>query len=534
MPENWPSWSQEAGLGRNAPRTPENQRKVARFKMQQYYNTYGNWEDVAAVWYSGQPLGPNQHDPQPYNGHEYPSIRSYVDQVMSRMGGSSGRAPAPPNTGNTPTGGALSSTTTLADDETYKSLREQAQEAYDDWLEEGSPTFDEYGDPVPSYARWQALTEAVSAYEATFGPQADGQNSARDAISNWATVEGINEQRAQNAYERWRSTQQLAQDLAGTDIAEAGYKNEQAIAVQEARNQSSTPGLLPRNLVAGHVAPRHEDAVKKWKDKFGVGDTPPAGHTPSGSWEDFLPPTTGSGPAAPGAGSATRPTSSPVTDGLEDNLMASGSAGVVPLPPLGKEPFPGRSRGGSWEPKSSIARAQDALRDSRFGIRGPAGSQKGTQGIGAAHKAWWKTFKGGIPFLAGGATDFPGGPAVVGDGGEPEIIEVPGFGARIAGQNGPEQVEIPQGANIIPLSEKYQFHQIQQAARAPVDWKGNRDERMQNPAIQDEVLAAIRDAVAAQLALNPPSTPIPYGGAGDLYSNWRGLTGVPLPEQQAV
>lgn len=85
LPSNWPSWSAEAGIP-GAPQTPENQERVARFKIQQYYNQYGNWEDVASVWYSGQPLGADQHADQ--NG--YPSIRSYVDAVMLRAGDESG------------------------------------------------------------------------------------------------------------------------------------------------------------------------------------------------------------------------------------------------------------------------------------------------------------------------------------------------------------------------------------------------------------------------------------------------------------
>ena len=53
MPSNWSAWSKEAGLGANAPRTPENQEKVARFKMLQYYRQFGSWEAVAVAWFAG-------------------------------------------------------------------------------------------------------------------------------------------------------------------------------------------------------------------------------------------------------------------------------------------------------------------------------------------------------------------------------------------------------------------------------------------------------------------------------------------------
>ncbi len=96
MPGNWPSWSREAGIP-GAPRTAGNQIRVARFKMLQYYRQFGSWEAVAVAWYSGpgrvaawksnrnQPLFTNRQ-----GGGKYPSINSYVSQVMGRMGRASG------------------------------------------------------------------------------------------------------------------------------------------------------------------------------------------------------------------------------------------------------------------------------------------------------------------------------------------------------------------------------------------------------------------------------------------------------------
>ena len=53
LPDNWPSWSQEAGLPAGSEMTPENQEKVARFKLRQYYDKYGA-EGAAVAWYSGE------------------------------------------------------------------------------------------------------------------------------------------------------------------------------------------------------------------------------------------------------------------------------------------------------------------------------------------------------------------------------------------------------------------------------------------------------------------------------------------------
>lgn len=90
LQSNWPAWAAEAGLGTNAPQTPQNQEYVARFKLQQYYDTFGNWEDVASAWYSGSPLSAyNQEQLTRKQGHgDEPSILEYVNSVMGRMGGS--------------------------------------------------------------------------------------------------------------------------------------------------------------------------------------------------------------------------------------------------------------------------------------------------------------------------------------------------------------------------------------------------------------------------------------------------------------
>lgn len=91
MPGNWDSWARQAGVD-PADKSPENQWRVARAKVMQYYRTYGNWRDVAVVWYSGSTAGRNSTKPQ--GGGKYPSISSYADDVMRRMG----------DTSNSPTG----------------------------------------------------------------------------------------------------------------------------------------------------------------------------------------------------------------------------------------------------------------------------------------------------------------------------------------------------------------------------------------------------------------------------------------------
>ena len=85
LPSNWPSWSKEAGIGGAEP-TPQNQERVAQFKLQQYYDKFKNWEDVASAWYSGQPR--SSFTPEELNrkqgAGDGPSIQEYIDSVMAR------------------------------------------------------------------------------------------------------------------------------------------------------------------------------------------------------------------------------------------------------------------------------------------------------------------------------------------------------------------------------------------------------------------------------------------------------------------
>lgn len=63
MGANVPSWTKEAlGVSMTPQqflKTPSAQDAVARFKMNQYYQKFGNIQDVAAVWLSGRPLANN-------------------------------------------------------------------------------------------------------------------------------------------------------------------------------------------------------------------------------------------------------------------------------------------------------------------------------------------------------------------------------------------------------------------------------------------------------------------------------------------
>jgi len=89
MPENWPSWSREAGLPSGSPMTPENQEIVARYKLRQYYDKYGA-RGAAIAWYAGEgavDYSDYAKNRRQGNGDE-PSMNEYADNIASRMGNS--------------------------------------------------------------------------------------------------------------------------------------------------------------------------------------------------------------------------------------------------------------------------------------------------------------------------------------------------------------------------------------------------------------------------------------------------------------
>ena len=96
MPQNWGPWSERAGLGRNAPRTPANQDAVARFMMGEYYRQFGNWRDVAIAWYAGPGrVGAGSGTLDRSQGR-YPTINAYADKIMERFAALRGQGPVTP------------------------------------------------------------------------------------------------------------------------------------------------------------------------------------------------------------------------------------------------------------------------------------------------------------------------------------------------------------------------------------------------------------------------------------------------------
>ena len=93
-------------------------------------------------------------------------------------------------------------------------------------------------------------------------------------------------------------------------------------------------------------------------------------------------------------------------------------------------------------------------------------------------------------------------------------------------------MNLPPGANVIPLQEKYLFERIRQAAAQARATDQDQQavaasQRRNDPQLQEKVLASLQQALAAHYAMDPPPTPMLGPGAIDMWANWRGLTGVP-------
>lgn len=101
MPENWQSWASDAGLSVTAPMTAENQYIVAKNKMTQLFNTYGNWKDVARAWYAGEGSISWSQGALDREQDGYPSVNQYANSVYGKLQniiGGNGTSYTPPTT----------------------------------------------------------------------------------------------------------------------------------------------------------------------------------------------------------------------------------------------------------------------------------------------------------------------------------------------------------------------------------------------------------------------------------------------------
>ena len=86
IPSTWQFWANRYAQanGKDAStQTPENQEAVARFKAQTLFGQYGNWTDVASIWFSGRPYYSFRRPWQISDG--YISLPGYTGDVVRGM-----------------------------------------------------------------------------------------------------------------------------------------------------------------------------------------------------------------------------------------------------------------------------------------------------------------------------------------------------------------------------------------------------------------------------------------------------------------
>lgn len=459
----------------------------------------------------------------------------------------------------------------------YQKLRQAQIVAYQAW---SKANFPESGPLADAY--YDAMTNKLT-FEEEFASEMKPRSSrgsdtdpAQTAFENSLLLGDYEMRQAEQAFRQWYDKNDMAQEAAAQERNQRQAYNEYLVGLEQARRESPTPGMLPRATSMGYIETSYGDLLKKWQKAYGAEGGPP-GVKPSG----ITPPGTGTGtgqsPAdaaiddghpfqGPGGaigaqvdghpfqgpGSATNAAIGPtvpfapgVVEGVKEGAAAvDTAANKTEYQKPWNDPFtPSPAEYGTptkgTGPKRSIGGGTNVVRDARdvFGQllnTMPQTKRSERKGTGPARRWWQRGY-------AEGGMNIPGGPAWVGER-EPELMEVPGFGAKIVGAGGPEEVMVPEGANIYPMAEMVNFMKIKQAAKmgTPIR-KGGADnseqaqqQRANDPQLQEKVKASIQKAMAAHYAANPPYTPVMPPGVKDYFAWARPLTGVPATEQEAM
>lgn len=97
MPDNWRPWATRAGLGPDAPQTPQNQEIVAKRIMMDYYAQFGNWRDVAIAWFAGPRAVGAPGSGSRSDGNM--TVNEYADSILNKMAQIKGSGGGPAGAG---------------------------------------------------------------------------------------------------------------------------------------------------------------------------------------------------------------------------------------------------------------------------------------------------------------------------------------------------------------------------------------------------------------------------------------------------
>lgn len=420
-------------------------------------------------------------------------------------------------------------------DAAYKDKKDAFLTASRLWTQAGRPgsgqLFDAYWD---SMADLQDFTD-------TFGQPRSTSNDvdpAQQEFENRIKLGDFDLRQSDSAFNRWFSKYGAAQQNAEADFQQRSQHNADLVELSDARNKSMTPSQLPRNTDRGYIEQSRSDLIDSYLKKFGIGHEAP-GAAASGI---SLPGQgTGGTPAAPAWRTPSGPPATgwqgPIEPGSLDTRAEFVDRDLRQQQPPGDPSTYTGNKPGMFDMNWQTGELD--LFGKRFAGVAPSGNNArdlaaGAKKTGKTIKKWWQ--RG----FASGGTNIPAGPAWVGERG-PEIHEVPGFGAKMVGMNGPEETYLPEGSNIIPMDEAFMYQQIQAAARQGdqpdvANQTMQAQQRAQDPQLQQKVMAAMKRAMAANMIANPPYTPVLENPAlqRDIWAPNRQITGIPASQEEAA
>lgn len=395
------------------------------------------------------------------------------------------------------------------------------------------------------------------AYDAAFNDMADFTDQfghpkattndvdpAQQEFENRIKAGDFEGRQADRAFQQWYDKYVLAREMAKGENETAQAQSEQRAAAGVARAGMMDATAAPFQSPTEQLIRPQKIVMDEYLGKLGISDQPPA---------------PGGGIALPGSGGGI-PSSAPVkpndpTSAIGDPTGAmAGMSGGTPTNQAAPPGNPWNTRGGNatinrfWQdnPPEGIQAPQAQVPSAgtdwnklgntaidALGLVSGRGLPGAARTAGKKVKKWWQRS------FAEGGTNIPGGPGYVGERG-PEIMEVPGFGSKIVGQGGPEEVMIPEGANIMPLDEAYTFHQIKGAAKQGRAFDRAQQQqaaqaRANDPQLRAKVMASLQKAMASKMAVNPGPTPVFTDGPGDGWDPWapmRQITGIPASAEE--
>lgn len=431
-------------------------------------------------------------------------------------------------------------------DTAYEQRKQAFLQAQSAWIRAGRP---QEGDLFNTYAETMA---DIADFTDQFGhpkSTANDVDPAQQEFENRIKAGDFEGRQSDRAFQQWYDKYVLARDMATGENETAQAQSEQRTAAGEARASMMDATSAPFQSPTEQLIRPYSTVMQEYLDKLGVSNTPPA---------------PGSGMALPGSAGGTGPVAPQGTPsssiGDPAGVMAGMSAGS---PPTSQAAGPGNP----WDPrKSKNPTINDFWGDNPpSGITAPQAAKPSSPGDDALGSTLGNMAGGGLGLttsttgalwqagkaarkkvkkwwqrgFAEGGMNIPGGPGFVGERG-PEIMEVPGFGSKIVGQGGPEEVMIPEGANIMPLDEAYMFHQIKGAAKQGrafdrAQQQQGAQARMNDPQLREKVMASLQKAMASKMAVNPGPTPVLVDGNRDGWDPWapmRQLTGIPASAEE--